>query len=114
MSQITRDTVLDALAAHIGERKGASAAQLVAEITGATAEDPVGERALRNTIHDLRMEGYPICAHPTSGYYVAETDEELDRTCEYLYERALCSLQQISRMKKVSLPDLRGQLKLPT
>lgn len=32
----------------------------------------------------------------------------------YLYRRAMTSLAQVSAMQRVSLPDLRGQIHLPT
>lgn len=78
------------------------------------ASDPVSERLLRAHVNTLRNEGHHICAHPARGYFIAETAEELTNTCEYLYDRAMTSLQQIAAMRRVSLPDLRGQLKLPS
>jgi hypothetical protein len=44
---------------------------------------------------------------------LAATEEELNRTCLYLHDRAMTSLRQVAAMKRVSLPDLRGQLRLP-
>lgn len=110
----SKDQLLQALRHHIGQAYGVSAASLVAEITGRVHADPVSERVLRAHVNTLRREGHHICAHPVTGYYIAETDAELAATCEYLYDRAMTSLQQIAAMKRVSLPDLRGQLKLPT
>ena len=69
---------------------------------------------LRHVIEHLRREGHAICGHPSTGYYIAANEAELDRTCNYLYDRALCSLEQIARMKRVAMPDIRGQLRLPT
>lgn len=110
----TKDEVLFALRRHIGKRNGVTAEDLVAELTGKAGPDPVAERQLRKVITELRMAGHHICAHPKTGYFIAQTDEELNQTCEFLYERAMASLVQVSRMKNVSLPDLRGQLHLPT
>lgn len=114
MSTITADKVLAVLAHHIGKGNAIHGDRLVAAVTGEPGPDPVGMRHLRKIITELRLDGHHICAHPTSGYFIAETDEELIATCEYLMERAMASLTQISRMRRVSLPDLRGQLKLPT
>ena len=47
------------------------------------------------------------------GCFLAETPEELNATCEFLYSRAMTSLTQVARMKRKALPDLRGQLGLP-
>lgn len=108
------DDVLQALAHHIGQKNGARADILVAEITGQPGPDLAGQRLLRAHITALRMSGHHVCAHPCGGYFMADTPEELEQTCEFLYGRAMTGLQQIARMKNISLPDLRGQLHLPT
>jgi len=108
-----QDDVLIALSRHIGKERGARAESLVAQITGGHS-CPACERRLRELITELRLQGHHICAHPKSGYYVAATEDELNATCEFLYERAMTSLKQIAMMKNISLPDLRGQLHLPT
>lgn len=110
---MTRDDVLAVLQWRVGAEYGASAAQLVREITGG-APTPAAERELRERIVELRLDGAHVCGHPATGYYLAATDEELQRTCLFLYDRAITSLQQIAAMKRISLPDLRGQLRLPT
>ena len=111
MSAITRDTVLAAFARHIGEAEGVSARDLVGEIAGLFAVD-ADERRLRSVIEELRREGMHICGHPSTGYYLAANDDELQRTCNFLFERSITGLEQIAAMQKVSLPDLRGQLRL--
>lgn len=106
---LTPDAVLAAL--QVGEVRGQTAEQLVRAITGhrGTAE----ERRLRQVIEALRSAGHRICAHPGHGYYLAANDNELDRACSFLLDRAMTSLRQVSAMKRVALPDLRGQLGLP-
>jgi hypothetical protein len=106
--------VLGVLGGHVGAKNGIHADQLVMKITGRPERDPFGERLLRKAIEELRGEGFHICGTPASGYYLAANDDELNRTCAFLYARAMASLTQVAKMKKVSLPDLRGQLKLPT
>lgn len=109
---LTPDTVLAALQNCVGESRGYTAEQLVNAIThraGTAAE----LRRLRTVIEALRTAGHRICANPAHGYYLAANDTELDRTCSFLYERAITSLRQVSAMKRVALPDLRGQLGLP-
>lgn len=106
---LTPDSVLDALGR--GESQSQTAAEVVRAIKGHTT--PGEERQLRYLIEALRKAGHPVCAHPSHGYYLAATDAELDRCCEFLYSRAMTSLTQVSAMRRVSLPDLRGQLRLP-
>lgn len=110
--RLTEDVVLKALARHIGECNSIHSGDLVFEITGRKSEADM--RTLRDIIVDLRMQGLHICGHPGTGYYMAATSQELDRTCLFLHDRSMTSLMQISAMKNVSLPDLKGQLHLPT
>lgn len=111
---ITRITLKNALAHHIGARNGISARELVREITKSSDVNPAGERRLRDLIVEMRIEGQHICATPTNGYFMAETTAELEKTCSHLKSRAMTGLMQVSAMTRISLPDLVGQQKLPT
>lgn len=71
-------------------------------------------RAVRHLVTELREDGVAVCGQPETGYFIAETDEELVETCEFLYSRAMHSLRVISILRQVPLPDLRGQLRLKT
>jgi hypothetical protein len=110
---ITRDALLVALRHHIGRRNGVTVTALAREILG-TEPTRGAERLVRTLVVELRREGHHVCAHPASGYYLAETPEELADCIAFLRERAMSSLEQIAAMKHVSLPDLFGQLHLPT
>lgn len=118
MSTLSTATVLSVLSRHIGRENGATAEQLVREISGfaepGQALAAVITRQLREAVVQLRLEGHHVCATPEHGYFLAASAEELDATCLFLHERAMTSLKQIAAMKKISLPDLRGQLHLPT
>lgn len=110
---ITRQRVLEVLQQHIGAARGASAERLVFEITGdPSLHSASAERVLREIVVSLRLAGHHVCAHPSNGYYIAETVEELDQTCRFLLMRSMTGLQQIAAMKRVSLPDLAGQLRI--
>lgn len=108
---ITPETVLAALRERVGSAHGVNAQMLALQLTGRI--HAADQRKLRQAIEALRRAGHCICAHPATGYYRAGSDKDVDETCEFLYARALTSLQQISAMKRVQLPDLRGQLRLP-
>lgn len=110
---VTRDGVLAALTRHVGEARGASIRELTAEVVGRMFVDEAAERAVRHRIEELRYEGHHICGHPKTGYFMADSEEELNRTCDFLYARSIGTLRKIAAMKRVSLPDLRGQLRLP-
>ena len=108
--ELTPSLVLDVLGDHVGAGNGISAADLVRKIAGFSTA--AGERRLRSVIEQLRLAGHPIAATPSEGYFLAETDADLDATCEFLYSRAMTSLAQVAAMRRVALPDLRGQLRL--
>jgi len=100
-----RAALINALAAHQGRERGICARDLAAKIS-------VSPRQLRKLISQARDEGMAICGKPASGYFVPTTPEELNESCAFLEHRALHSLRVLSRMRKVSLPDLLGQLRL--
>lgn len=114
MMQITPAQVLTELSHHIGQANGIHVRDLVARITGQLIASEPQERKVRQIITDLRMEGSHICGHPSSGYYMAETPEELEHTLQFLRSRAMSSLALESRMRRISMPELIGQLTLKT
>lgn len=108
---LTPDAVLEVLQRNVGEAHGLTAEALAHAVTG--RRHNADQRALRKVIEALRTAGHRVCAHPAHGYYLAANDTELDRACSFLVERAMTSLRQVSAMRRVALPDLRGQLGLP-
>ncbi len=103
----TAHDLLAVLTRHIGRGNGITV-QVLAEQLGTT------ERQVRALVSELRMDGNAICGHPRDGYYIADTPEELDETCQFLRNRAMHSLQLESRLRKIPMPDLLGQLHVPT
>lgn len=103
----TRAQVITALARHIGAERGITAQELAEEL-GLSA------RELRRHISELREEGVAVCGHPQTGYFIARDDSELEGTCAFLRSRALHSLRLESRLRRIPLEDLIGQLRLPT
>ena len=118
------ETLLIHLRRHRGKANGITAAKLCNEInksnwqkafgSGTGAGPDTNTRELRKAVEQLRSEGFHVCAHPRDGYYLAETEEELEETIEYLQKRAMRSLKQIARMRQVSVPDLLGQMRFTT
>lgn len=110
--EITPEAVLHALVRRVGPANGISATDLAFAITGRTCA--ADERRLRQVIEQLRLEGHGICATPESGYHMAANAEDLNRTCVFLVKRLVSTARQVAAMKRVALPDLYGQLGLPT
>jgi hypothetical protein len=102
----SKTEVLNALSRHQGRGNGIGAKRLAEQLD-------MPPRLLRKRISELRDgDGVAICGTPSTGYFMAVAPEELQASCDFLEHRALHSLRLLSRMKKVSLPDLLGQLKL--
>ena len=102
-----RTSVLTVLQRHIGADRGITARDLAAAAS-------ITEREVRAQVSALREEGIAVCGHPRTGYFIARTPAELETTVEYLKGRALHSLRLASRLTRIPLPDLIGQLKLKT
>jgi hypothetical protein len=108
---LTPETVLAELQHSVGEAHGRTAEELVLAITG--RNNTADLRRLRQVIEALSSAGHAVCANPAHGYYMAANDRELDRACNFLLGRALTTLRRVYAMKRVAMPDLRGQLGLP-
>ena len=92
---------------HTGKARGITAERLALQL-GTT------ERQLRSMVSQAREEGLAISATPETGYFIAETPEELQESCEFLRSRAMHSLRMEAQLRRIPLPDLLGQLHLPT
>lgn len=103
----TPHQLLSVLSHHIGRNNGVAVRVLAAELD-------TTERQVRTLVSDLRMEGHAVCGHPRDGYYIAETAEDIEQTCQFLRGRAMHSLQLESRLRNVPMQDLVGQLHLNT
>ena len=108
-AQITPQRVLETL--RHGASNGISARALVRVLCG--EESAAGERRLRAVIEALRLQGHAVCATPDTGYFLASNEDELNATLAFLYRRAMTSLRQVAGVRRVALPDLAGQLRLP-
>ncbi|MGA0610535.1 HTH domain-containing protein [Caldimonas sp. KR1-144] len=97
--------LLNLLSEHQGRNRGIAARDLAVKAG-------LSPRQVRKRISALRDEGIAICGKPATGYFVPVTPDELEESCEFLEHRALHSLRLLSRMKKVALPELLGQLRL--
>ena len=71
-------------------------------------------RHVRSLVSELRLEGIAICGHPRTGYFIAATAEELLETCAFLRARAMHSLVLESRLRRIPLGELLGQMRVPT
>jgi hypothetical protein len=114
MLNITADQVLAELSYHQGRANGIHVHDLAMRITGQTWHTEAQERLVRKLVNALRLEGHAICAHPGTGYYLAQNTEELDETCNFLRSRAMSSLKAEARLRKISVTELLGQFQRQT
>lgn len=103
----TKQDLMAVMINHCGNKRGISASQLAIELD-------VNERRIRHLITELREDGIAICGHPATGYYVAQTTEDLKQTLDFLKDRAIHSLRLHSKLSGEPLADLIGQLHLRT
>lgn len=103
----TTHDLLTILVRHVGRDNGIPVKALADELD-------TTERQVRQFVSDLRMAGHHVCGTPRDGYYIAATAGELDETCQFLRNRALTSLTLESRLRNIAMPDLLGQIHLPT
>jgi hypothetical protein len=95
------------LSSHIGADRGVSVEAIARFFNWQ-------ERLVRTLVTELREHGHAVCGHPRTGYFIAETAAELEGSCAFLRSRAMKSLTLEARLRRISLPDLLGQLKLTT
>ncbi len=103
----TSNQLLALLAHHIGKGNGIGVKQLAEQLS-------TQERHIRTLVSELREEGHAVCGTPSDGYYIAANSDELQQTCEFLRNRAMHSLGLEAKLRRIPLPDLLGQLHLPT
>lgn len=73
------------------------------------------ERAVRKLSDELIEKGVPVCAHPSTGYYIAESAEEVKSTYDFLRNRAFHSLKKAKQLRAAFQPaassdDLNAEL----
>ena len=95
------------LSGHLGADQGITGKALAAWFNWPT-------RDVRKYVSQLREQGTAVCGHPSTGYFIANTPDELEASCRFLRARAMHSLSLEARLRRVSLPTLLGQINLNT
>ena len=107
---------LSALAVHIGEANAIGMAELYGLVYERPWENRINDtRSLRKLVTAMRDEGTPICSVSTSnggGYYLAAAGSEMVDYLRRGEHRALKILGRNARMKRITLPEYLGQMRL--
>lgn len=110
-SNLTPSAILEVMRGHIGKAQGIGITGIVQAATQSCSTTGA-ERQCRRIISELREQGIAICGKPSTGYYIAANQAELEECCQFLRSRALTSLRLESRLRKMALPDLIQQLRI--
>ena len=103
----TKKDLMALMTQHCGKGKGIRSTDISAALN-------ITPRKVRDLVTECREDGIAICGLPSTGYYVAQTRDELEETIEFLKGRALHSLTLASTLSKMPLEDLVGQMHLRT
>ena len=98
--------LLNLLQAHKGRALGISGADLTVKAGLPASQD----RVVRKLISELRFDGVAIMGTPRTGYYLAESTEEVHEFTEFYWHRIRHSMAIVSRVTKQSIPALMGQM----
>ncbi|MCE5212136.1 MAG: hypothetical protein LLG40_11325 [Deltaproteobacteria bacterium] len=111
-----RQRLLACLATHISAINAIAMTALYYQVFDRPWEDHVNStRAIRHLITAMRNEGVPICSASSSnggGYYLAAAGSEMADFLRKTERRALRILKRNAAMKKTTLPNYLGQLKI--
>ena len=111
-----KGTVLKILSRHVGANRKIGMGELYYAVFGEAWSNRINDtRALRKLITELRNEGVPICSVADStggGYYLASAGSELSSYCERLRTQALRKLAMEAKIRRITLPELLGQMTL--
>lgn len=108
--------LLQVLALHVGREHAIDMGELYTRVFGRTVSHKINEsRDIRKLITALRRKGIPIGSTSKrngGGYYLVRASSELDEYCSALRQRALRALVMEARLRKMSMPELLGQMQM--
>ena len=114
--QVHKARLLNELTHHVGEEHAADMGDLYRRVYQREWENKINHtRALRTLITELRQEGTPIASSSRrdgGGYYLVRSGSELTDYLNRIQHRALKILAMASRIRKIGLPELLGQMQL--
>lgn len=114
--QIFKTRILMEIATHVGRAKAIGMGELYERVFKESYAHRINDtRILRRMITELRQEGIAICSAANrngGGYWLASAGSEVNTYCKKLHTRALSILKMEANIRKISLPELMGQMEL--
>jgi hypothetical protein len=115
-TQEHRNRLLATLTTHIGLTNAIGMAALFKAVFGREWKNRINDtRAVRRLVTIMREEGVPICSVSDGnggGYYLASAGSELNDYLRRREIRALKILAMNARIKRKTLPEYLGQMRL--
>lgn len=114
--QFRKTRILMILSGHVGQGKRIGMGELYERVFDETYNHKINDtRRLRRLITELRRDGVAICSvasKNSGGYWLASAGSELASYCRKLRSRALGILAMEARIRKMTLPEMMGQMAL--
>lgn len=110
--------IMKVLSRHVGKNNAVSMGHLHTRVLGEYDDDAGkinGTRRIRYLVTELRNEGIPICSYSGrhgGGYYLAAAGSELKGYCASIRGRALRILEREANLRKMTVPQLLGEMQL--
>lgn len=109
-----KERLLAVLQRHKGPDNPITMVQLIKPIFG---EWPIPlrqydqSRIIRSLVQQLEREGVPVVARNSKdgGYYLATSDEQIDRRARWFRKRAMTALRREARLRKMSVEQMIEQ-----
>ncbi len=98
------------MSAHVGAEKPISASDLMKALI--THSHDITEAALRNTIHDMRQQGYLIASSKDGYYLPSNLQEAMAYLDDQLRTPARDMLQTVRRQRNAAREQFGGQLSM--
>ena len=106
--------LLSILTQHIGEEHKMDMGDLYCRVFDKEFNHKINDtKPLRALVTELRNEGVPIGSKQTrddGGYWLIRSGSEFDDYCRRIHMAALKKLKMESRLKKMSMEELLGQM----
>ncbi len=111
-----RARLMETLSEHVGKENAIGMDELYERVFGKKVRHKINDtRDLRKLITTQRLKGIPIgstSSQTGGGYYLVRAGSELEEYCSRILSSSRRGLLLVSRLKKLALPKIVGQLEM--
>jgi hypothetical protein len=113
-SYITK--LMKIMTGHVGKSNRIGMGELYEQVFGESYQHRINDtRRIRKLIEELRQDGVGICSIVSKeggGYFISSGGSEMNDYCKKLRSRALKLLAKEAKLRKMTMPELVGQVQL--